>query len=343
MALFDIIQGVSSSINQFSGGQGSNQLVPPLEVDDSGLIGDGFNWLRGTGDLGDIIGGVLQNTYTPVAIRRSLTGLPYGGQRPVNNISTQFKVESKEERDWRVKLLVPIENPIYGQMGSGPMSPLGRTKGIIFPYTPQIETHYTAEYEDLHPTHSNYATPAYNKSKTDAITISADFSSNDADEAAYSMAVMHFFRTVTKMFFGNDGADNGRPPPILILQAYGAYMFPNVPVVCKSANFTLPKDVDYVASVPGSSAGSGGISELKGIDLLSKQINQRVNNILPKILGGQRTGNGVRGTQEDVSYVPTQFTANIQLQPIYSRTAIAEMFSLKKFATGRLTKDGGFI
>ena len=46
---------------------------------------------------------------------------------------------------------------------------------------------------------------------------SADFSSNDADESAYSMAVVHFFRTVTKMFFANDGADNGRPPPILIL------------------------------------------------------------------------------------------------------------------------------
>lgn len=342
MALFDIIQGVSSSINQFSGGQGSNQLVPPLEVDDSGLIGDGFNWLRDTGDLGSIAAGLLQNTYTPVAIRRSLTGLPYGGQRPVNNISTRFSVENKEEKDWRVKLIIPIENPIYNQLGFGPLAPLSRSKGIIFPYTPQIETHYTAEYEDLHPTHSNYVTPAYSKSKTDTITISADFSSNDADEAAYSMAVMHFFRTVTKMFFANDDADNGRPPPILILQAYGAYMFPNIPVVCKSANFTLPKDVDYVSSVPGSAAGSGGISELKGIDLLTKRINEKVQNILPKILGGQGSSNKP-GSQDDISYVPTQFTANIQLQPIYSRTTIAETFSLKKFATGRLTKDGGFI
>ena len=343
MALFDIIQGVSSSINQFSGGQGSNQLVPPLEVDDSGLIGDGFNWLTGTGDLGAIAGSLLQNTYTPVAIRRSLTGLPYGGQRPVNNINTQYRVENKENLDWRVKLKVPIENPIYERLGFGPMAPLDRSKGIIFPYTPQIETNYTAEYEDLHPTHSNYVTPAYSKSKTDTITISADFSSNDADESAYSMAVVHFFRTVTKMFFANDGPNNGRPPPILILQAYGAYMFPNVPVVCKSASFTLPKDVDYVASVPGSPAGSGGISEPKGIDLLTKKINQRVQNILPNIRGGQGSSNKPPGTQDDISYVPTQFTANIQLQPIYSRTTIAETFSLNKFVTGSLTKDGGFI
>lgn len=342
MGIFDIIQGVSSSINQFSGGQGSNQLVPPLEVDDSGLIGDGFNWLKSTGDLGQIAGNLLQNTYTPVAIRRALTGLPYGGQRPVSNISTQFRIDNKEERDWRVKLEIPIENPISGSLGVGPMAPLKKTMGVIFPYTPQIETHYTAEYEDLHPTHSNYVTPAYSKSKTDVITINADFSSNDADEAAYSMAVIHFFRTVTKMFYANDGADNGRPPPILILKAYGAYMFNDVPVVCKGANFSLPKDVDYVASVPGSSSGPGGFSSLKGIDLLSQQIKQRVDNILPKILGGQ--GSSDRSIdQQEISYVPSQFSASIQLQPIYSRTAIAEMYSLKRFATGNLTRDGGFI
>lgn len=342
MGIFDIIQGASSSINQFSGGQGSNNLVPPLEVDDGGLVKDGFNWLRSTGDIGDIAGMLLQNTYTPVAVRRALTGLPYGGQRPVNNISTQFRVENKETPDWRAKLIVPAENPISGMLGTGPMAPLKKGRGVIFPYTPQIETHYTAEYEEMHPTHSNYVTPAYNKSKTDAINLTADFSSNDADEAAYSMAVIHFFRTVTKMFYGNDGADNGRPPPILILQAYGAYMFPDIPVVCKAANFTLPKDVDYVASVPGSSAGSGGATDLKGLDKLTQQIKNRVDNIIPKILGGQ--GNSNRTTdQQEISYVPAQFTVSVQLQPIYSRTAIADMFSLKKFASGDLTRDGGFI
>lgn len=341
MALFDIIQGVSSSINQFTGGMNGNQLVPPLEVDDGGLIGDGFNWLKTTGDLGQIAGTLLQNTYTPVAIRRSLTGLPYGGQRPVNNISTQFRVENNEAKDWRVKLMVPIENPIFNTLGTGPLSPLKKFNGIVFPYTPQIETHYTAEYEDLHPTHSNYVTPAYSKSKPDAININADFSSNDANEAAYSMAVIHFFRTVTKMFFANDGADNGRPPPILILQAYGAYMFPDVPVVVKSANFSLPKDVDYVTAVPVT--GPPGIDQLQGFDLLTQQVKQKVNNILPKILGGQTSSQTSSGGKEEVSYVPSQFSASIQLQPIYSRTAIAEMFSLKKFASGSLTKNGGFI
>lgn len=343
MGIFDIIQGASSSINQFTGAMGGNQLVPPLEVDDGGLVGDAFDWIKSSGDLGQIAGNLLQNTYAPVAIRRSLTGLPYGGQRPVSNIGTRFKLASSDQRDWRTKLIVPIENPIYNILGTGPLAPLKRFAGVTFPYTPQIQTSYTAEYEDVHPTHSNYATPAYNKSKTDNITISADFSANDADEAVYCMAVIHFFRTVTKMFYGNDKANNGRPPPILILNAYGTYMFNNVPVVCKSASLTLPKEVDYVPAVPTS--GSGGSSlDLKGFDLLTQQVKQKVNNIIPKILGGQTSGQTAgNASGEDISYVPTQFSMEIQLQPIYSRTAIAESFSLEKFATGSLTKNEGFI
>ena len=120
-------------------------------------------------------------------------------------------------------------------------------------------------------------------------------------------------------------------------------MFKDVPVVCKSASLTLPKDVDYVPAVPTSGSG-GSSSDLKGFDLLTQQVKQKVNNIIPKILGGQTSGQTAgNASGEDMSYVPTQFSMEIQLQPIYSRTEIAQKFSLGKFATGSLTKDGGFI
>ena len=267
MGIFDVINGASNAIGQFSGALGGgNQLVPPLEVDDNGLIGDGFDWLSSQfGGLGAIPANLLRNSYNPVAVRQAITGVPTGGTRPINNINTQFNVSSKEQEDWRVRLIL---SDAAGIGFTGVMSPLSKHRGVIFPYTPQIETTYTAEYEDVHPTHSNYNTPAYSKSKVSDITITAEFTANDSEEASYALAVIHFFRTVTKMFYGNDGALNGSPPPILSLRGYGKYMFNNVPVVCKSAGITLPKEVDYVIASPGPLPTAGVSNKVDNLDSL---------------------------------------------------------------------------
>ena len=330
MGIFDIINGVTSSVSGLIGG-GANQLVPPLEVDSGdSLVSDGFKWLKDQGEWGELAGTILGGAYSSIAVRSLISGVPPGGARPVNNINTQIS-SSGDKMDWRLRLIIPSDSRI--SYASGPLAALKSTCGVLFPYTPQVEMTYTAEYDEMHPTHSNYATPAYNKSKVDNINVSAEFSANDASEAAYAMGVIHFFRTVTKMYFGNDGADNGRPPPILILKGYGTYMFNGIPVVCKSASITLPKEVDYVAA--GKSTEGEKVPEITGISILDK----RINNVLPKILGGQ-VGSG---SMKDVSYVPSSFQINCILQPIYSRTEIAERFSLKDFATGSLTRSGGFI
>ena len=67
------------------------------------------------------------------------------------------------------------------------------------------------------------------------------------------MACLHFFRTVTKMNFGENDPNAGTPPPILLFNAYGPFVFNNLPVIVKQFTFSFPDDVDYVeVTVAGS-------------------------------------------------------------------------------------------
>ena len=146
--------------------------------------------------------------------------------------------------DWRVKLDLGKGNP---QFYSAPMmTPLKGTGGVVFPYTPQLAVTHTATYTPTTITHANFQHYTYSNSDIAAITISADFTAQFDEEAAYVLAVIHFFRTVTKMYFGEDSAPTaGTPPPILFLSAYGQSLFNRVPVVVTSFTSTFPSDADY--------------------------------------------------------------------------------------------------
>jgi len=146
--------------------------------------------------------------------------------------------------DWRVKLDLGKNNQ---QFYSAPiMTPLQDTGGVVFPYTPQLAVTHTATYTPTAITHANFQHYTYSNSDIAAITISADFTAQNDEEAAYVLAVIHFFRTVTKMYFGKDfWPTAGTPPPILFLSAYGKSLFNRVPVVVTSFTSTFPGDADY--------------------------------------------------------------------------------------------------
>jgi hypothetical protein len=146
--------------------------------------------------------------------------------------------------DWRVKLDLGKGNQ---QFYSAPMMTLLKdTGGVVFPYTPQLAVTHSATYTPTVITHANFQHYTYSNSDISAITISADFTAQNALEAAYLLAVIHFFRTVTKMYFGADSNPTaGTPPPILFLSAYGKSLFNRVPVVVTSFTSTFPGDADY--------------------------------------------------------------------------------------------------
>ena len=151
-----------------------------------------------------------------------------------------IKLESNPGNDWRVKIKAEwslFNSPIFGE--------LQKTGGVVFPYLPSITVSTKANYNQIETIHSNYPFLAYKNSSVDEITIEGVFTCENEYDAAYYLASTIFFKTATKMFFGQ-GANAGNPPPICILNGYGANIFKNIPVVIKSTSINLPNDVNYI-------------------------------------------------------------------------------------------------
>jgi hypothetical protein len=170
---------------------------------------------------------------------------PTDGVEPERTASTA--VWSGYDADWRVKL--GYRKGSY----SGILSPLEVTGGVVFPYTPTVIVNHTANYDAMHPVHSNYPFYAYQNSQVDQMTITGDFVQQTEADAEYWVAVIHFLRSATKMAYG-ETSNQGNPPPLLKLNGYGQFVFNDVPVVLSTFMVDLPADVDYIET----SFGGGG-------------------------------------------------------------------------------------
>lgn len=216
------------------------------------------------------------------------------------------------DADWRVRismapatanLFYPSTNPITG--------PLYQTNGVIFPYTPTVDINHMARWNPTTITHSNYASYFYEGSEIGSITIRGEFTVQNIQEGQYLMAAIHFFRSCTKMFFGQS-ALAGTPPPVVYLDGFGKAYLPNVPCVVQGFSHQMPGDVDYI-TVP------------VGVDLaLNNTAGQSVNV------------SGVALRQR----LPTSSSLSVTLQPVYSRTNIQNNFTLEKFTRGALIGNG---
>jgi len=250
--------------------------------------------------------------------------------------------------DWRVRLrLAGASDYLYKAADPGILQPLAVTDGVIFPYTPQITTGYSANYSTYDLTHSNYRGVFYQNSTVDELQIQATFTAQDTFEANYLLAVIHFFRSVTKMFYGQD-PNRGVPPPLVFLQGLGEFQYNLHPCVVKTFNYTTPNDVDYIrartSTFDGTSllrqrdrqTNSAGSGVLGILDLVA----QRRNNAgLPP--GGQTITPAppTLGTASP-TYVPTKLDISLALLPVQTRRQVSQEFSLEKFANGTLIKGG---
>ena len=256
-----------------------------------------------------------------------------------------------DDGDWRVKLrLAPGSNYLYrandgGGGQAGILEPLLNTDGVVFPYTPQITTNYKANYNAYDLTHSNYRGYFYQGSSVDEINITATFTAQDTYEAQYLLAVIHFFRSVTKMFYGKD-ANAGTPPPLVFLQGLGEYQYNLHPCLVSQFTYSLPNDVDYIrARSPNQANLPAG--------LLNRRSRQTVAPTNPIEAVKQRlAGIGAKpgavpsppappslGTKSP-TYVPTKIDIQLSLLPVQSRSQVTNNFSLQKYANGDLLKGG---
>jgi hypothetical protein len=207
---------ISGSLNKLTGGNLAGGLM-----DLAGAISKGA--------------GVLNNI---LSLKRG-ANLPAGAEL-FEQRGQAIKLNPGARDDWRVRISCDwslFNSPLFNR--------LQETGGVVWPYLPQISFSSKANYNAVESVHSNYPFYAYKNSVVDDITISGDFSAENSLDAAYWIAATMFFKTATKMFFGQ-GENAGNPPIICQLNGYGASMFNNVPVVVKSFQVDLPDDVNYI-------------------------------------------------------------------------------------------------
>ena len=184
----------------------------------------------------------------------------------------------------------------------------------------------------------------FRSSYVDAVNLRCTFTAQDTSEANYLLAVIHFFRSVTKMFYGQD-AQHGSPPPLVYLSGLGDYQFAEHPCVVSQFNYTLPPDVDYIRAGTAVDNNTNFLDNRVrttiGSNPLSYAINRLLNNNLTQGAQDQRpTVNGNKPPVDIPTYVPTKMEISITLLPVQSRAQVSQQFSLKQFASGDLLKGG---
>jgi hypothetical protein len=282
---------------------------------------------------------------TQAAIDAVNQSVPKGISTALNNTrSTATKDDSvnfQQKPDWRARLsLAPNANYLYKvpKEQAGILAPLQSTDGVIFPYTPAISVTYSAGYDASDLVHSNYKVYQYKGSSVDTVSITADFTAQDTTEANYLLAVIHFFRSVTKMFYGQDqNPNNGVPPPLCYLSGFGAYTFDSHPLVVTNFTYTTPTDVDYIRA--GSQTNQPGVNISQQNNILNSfvpsVVRTVINGLSPK-LPNFSTQNSM--INSEATYVPTKLQLQITCIPIVTRNDISNKFSLKEYATGALLR-----
>lgn len=292
---------------------------------------------------------------SPSALRRFVSKLGFGGGRSqiatdalgLSGVANNIKFNSGGStsngtaNDWRVRISVaPSSNILYRAEGDvGILGILKFTDGVIFPYVPNLTITHSARYGTQQLTHTNYTNYFYEASEVQAISLAADFTVQNSADATYILAALYFFRAATKMFYGQSGAYQGAPPPIVYLDGFGSYYLPHVPCVITSFSHTMPSDVDYVevnTQRPGESkttASSAPGSALTG----------GVGIKLPAVARTSATGSSITTSTSNSfpTRLPTSSTFNLTLQPVYSR-AKQRTYDYQAFARGDMI-TGGFL
>jgi len=216
----NIAADISGSINKLTGGNLAGGL------------------LKAAGSISGAAG-MLNNI---LSLKRGIN-IPKGAQvfMPQGQ-AIQLSAGAKD--DWRVRITCEwhlFNSPLFKQLQD--------TGGVVWPYMPSITVSTKAEYNTIPITHGNYAQYSYKNSVVDDITISGEFSCENKIDAAYWIAATTFFKTATKMFFGQ-GALAGNPPIICNLTGYGSHVFDKVPVIIKSFSVDFKDDVNYIQCDP---------------------------------------------------------------------------------------------
>tara|TARA_X000000950_G_scaffold265347_1_gene339514 strand:+ start:65 stop:994 length:930 start_codon:yes stop_codon:yes gene_type:complete len=205
--------------------------------------------------------------------------------------------------DWRARLRPKGGGAkrFYGDDDNSIMAPIRESGGLVWQYTPQIYVSGSAEYDQMQMQGMNYPINTYQMSTPPRFTLTSTFSVNNIDEGRYYLAMLQFFRVVTKSFYGDQSVADGTfgtPPPVMLFEYLGDHGFKKVPVIVLSYSLEFPPDVDYVPV------------EIKV------------------------------GDENTTTFVPADSTVTCDLFPSYTPHKLRKNFNLNTLRTGQAYKDG---
>jgi len=224
----------------------------------STLASSAKKYALSSGSSGDLLSSQAAKSLDPRGnqiaqiITAQASGLdPRGNQiAPIISRALGSTGPSHQPTDRRIRIRAKTPSAaglVYGPQGdSNILSVLHSTGGVVFPYTPIINVNFSAEWTPYSLSHSNYQTQSYARSIIEDITISGQFTAQNQEEAFYMFACMHFFKSMTKMYYGEKDPKAGTTPPVLALNGYGTGQFNDLPVVVKGYTQEFNDSVDMV-------------------------------------------------------------------------------------------------
>jgi hypothetical protein len=241
----------------------------------------------GGGLTAGLVGGLAKNAVGTVANaifpQGSFGGFGLGGSA---NIIGQLRMSQDSTN--RKASLRPKPGGLNRAFGSGLLDPLRSTDNrMIWPYTPSIQYNHNTEYQPIQTIHANQDFHVFARAPAIEFVVDGEFTIQNQLEGQYAMACLHFLRSVSKMNFGENDPNAGTPPPVLLFNAYGPFVFNEVPVILKQFTFTFPNDVDYVEVVV---AGSKTVQTTPAVTVDRRIVGENLPAIGPTPVGPGRVG-----------------------------------------------------
>ena len=196
-------------------------------------------------NVGNIGGALVRNAAGTIANavlpRNAFGGFGLGGGPAL--VGQRNLTQNSQNRRVSLRPKPAAASRVYG---TGLLDPIKQTGGLIWPYTPSISYNHNIDYQTIQTVHANQDFHVYSKTPAVELQVNGDFTVQNQQEGRYALAALHFLRTMAKMNFGENDPNAGTPPPVLLFDAYGPFVFNDLPVIVKSFQVEFPDNVDYV-------------------------------------------------------------------------------------------------
>lgn len=296
-------------------------------------------------NTGSLVGGLVNNVVGSAASAIFPRGL-FGGFGVGDGVNLLGTLNNQDPTNRRVSLR-PRPAAANRVLGKGLLDPLRETNnGMVWPYTPTINYQQDIDYQTISTVHTNQDFHIFARTPATSFSVDGQFTVQNQKEGRYALACIHFLRTMSKMHFGENDKDAGTPPPILLFNAYGPFVFNNLPVIVKSYTIGFPDDVDYVQVASGLPATNQPTVPVTPVTPVTP-VAPRAANIPMEELGvtmpyappdvTTQPGASVQQPTPSITkgvWLPSLFKISVTLIVQHTPTTLRKRFELPKYING---------